>query len=158
MLVRAMVGVLVALATLAVAFFLSLRTRFSPVMDNIRRMNKRFINPRTMSSAGQRGAWASVVRHIGRSTGNDYETPIVAEPTGDGFIIALPYGTRADWVQNVLAAGFATIVRDGLAHDVDRPVVLIGEEGNAYFPPGEQRQHRLFGLDHFLVVHHRAQE
>jgi hypothetical protein len=46
-----------------------------------------------------------VIHHVGRTTGARYETPVVARPTDDGFAIALPYGTGADWLQNVLGQG-----------------------------------------------------
>jgi len=42
----------------------------------------------------------------------------------DGFIIPLPYGTRIDWLQNVLAAARATVSAKGEAHDVTEPEVI----------------------------------
>ena len=44
----------------------------------------------------------------------------MVRPTADGFAIALPYGTTADWLTNVLSAGHAVIVTEGTTHRVDR--------------------------------------
>lgn len=133
-------------------FTVAMRTRFRPVQDAIRRMNRATLNPRTMRTAGQRGAYASVVHHVGRTSGAPYATPIVARPTGDGFIVALPYGTRADWLKNVLAAGAATIDHDGGTYRVTRPEVVATATVDRHFRGGERRNHRLYGVDQALVV------
>ncbi len=94
-------GLFLALAVLLVAFVVSMRFKLRPVQDAIRRINRVTWNRRSMRTAGQPGAFASVVRHVGRRSGAPYETPIQAVRTDDGFAIALPYGTRSDWVKNV---------------------------------------------------------
>lgn len=87
-----------------VGLVVSMRTKFHPVLD-VRSMNRAVANPRQMVTAGQPAAYASVVHHVGRTTGTHRRTPVVAVPTDDGFAVALPYGPSADWVLNVLAAG-----------------------------------------------------
>ena len=105
-----------------------------------------------MESAGQPGAYASIVRHIGRTSGTSYDNPVQAFPTEDGFVIGLPYGTRADWVKNVLAAGSATITHEGETYEVDQPHVVPYETVVSYFSPETRRSHRLFGTDQCLRV------
>jgi hypothetical protein len=83
-------------------------------------------------------------------SGRAYETPVGAVATDDGFVIALPYGLRADWMKNVLASGSATIVNEGRTYEVDRPEIIPLEEGNAYFPGKEQRTHCRFGVENCL--------
>jgi hypothetical protein len=68
----------------------------------------------------------------------------------DGWAIALPYGTTADWVRNVLAAGAATIVHEGHTHVVDRPELVPTSTVAHHFPRGEQRNLRVFGVDRCL--------
>jgi len=65
-----------------------------------------------------------VIRHVGQTSGTAYETPIGALPTNGGFVIALPYGTRSDWLKNVLAKGSATIVAEGETYEVDHPTLV----------------------------------
>ena len=72
--------------------------------------------------------------------------------TEDGFVIALPYGTQADWLKNVLASGTATIVDEGETYLVDLPEVVLTSEAAQHFPPNEQRTHRLFAVDQTLQV------
>jgi deazaflavin-dependent oxidoreductase (nitroreductase family) len=65
-----------------------------------------------------------VVRHVGRTTGRPFETPVQAVVTDDWFVIALPYGANTDWLKNVLATKSATIVREGTTYTVDRPEIV----------------------------------
>lgn len=137
-------------ALLGLGFTWSFRTRFRPVQDAIRRLNRGFTNPRQLRSAGQPGAYASVVHHVGRTSGTEYRTPVVAVPSEGGFLIALPYGRDVDWARNILAAGSATIDHEGETYAVARPRFLSAGEANPHFPAKEQRTHRRFGVRDFL--------
>jgi len=137
-------------------FIFGMRTKNPTVLGGVRRMNRSFWNPRAMETAGTPGAYASIVRHVGRKSGQDYETPVGAVATEDGFVIALPYGAQADWLRNVLASGSAVIVHEGETHSVDRPEVISTEEATRYFSPQDLRAHRVFGIDQALRVRHAA--
>jgi hypothetical protein len=39
----------------------------------------------------------SLVRHVGRTSGKQYETPIIVAPAEGGFIAELTYGENVDW-------------------------------------------------------------
>jgi deazaflavin-dependent oxidoreductase (nitroreductase family) len=141
-----------ATAALLMVLFVGMRSHSPRVRRAVRRTNRRFFNPMQMRSAGQPGAYASVVRHRGRHTGHEYTTPVAAVPVDDGFLVALPYGTQSDWLQNVLAAGSATIVHEGHAWSVDSPSVvpLVGVFDE--FPASAQRSLRWFHVDDALHV------
>jgi deazaflavin-dependent oxidoreductase (nitroreductase family) len=145
-------GLFLMLMVIGVVFLLGMRTKYPPVINAVRRVNRAVLNPRQMGSAGTPGAYASVIRHSGRTTGKPYETPVGAVPTDDGFVIALVYGTQSDWLKNVLAAGSATIVDEGHTYRVDQPEVAAIETVAAQFPPSDQRSLRLFGVDQALRV------
>lgn len=134
------------------AFTLSFRTKFRPVQDTIRRMNRSMTNPRVLATAGQPGAPASVVHHVGRRSGAPYRTPVVAVPADGGFAVALPYGPRADWVRNVLTAGSATLDHEGVSIPVTDPELVPVDVANPLFPRKEQLLHRLYGVEDFLLV------
>jgi deazaflavin-dependent oxidoreductase (nitroreductase family) len=140
-----------------IAFVVSLRTRFRPVQDAIRRMNRAVTNPRQLRSAGQPGAYAAVVHHRGRTSGTAYRTPVVAVPADGCFAIALPYGPGADWVRNVLAAGTATLQHEGRTDPVAGPELVRAADANPFFPAKEQRMHRLYGVDDFLLLQEASQ-
>jgi deazaflavin-dependent oxidoreductase (nitroreductase family) len=144
-------GLLVAVVAMAIVFVAGMRAKSPVVLNAVRRSSrrsKRFV----MKTAGTPGASASVVRHLGRTSGTAYETPVVAVPTDDGFVIALPYGPNTDWLKNVLASGSATIVHDGSEHAVGQPEVIELAEATSRFGPNEQRAHRLFAVKQGLRV------
>ena len=128
-----------------------MRRKWPPVLNAVRRASRAF-KPVVLKTAGTVGAPASVVRHTGRVSGREYETPVVAVPTVDGFAIALPYGSNTDWLKNVLAAGSATLVTEGAAHLVDQPTVVPVSQVDSYFAGKEQRLHRRFAVRDALVV------
>jgi deazaflavin-dependent oxidoreductase (nitroreductase family) len=127
-----------------------LRWQVGPVLDFIRRMNKSVSNPRVMRTAGTTEAETSVIEHVGRTSGRAYRTPIDVIPTATGLIVALPYGTRADWVRNVLAAGSATVVTQGERVDVGRPSFVAIADVAHMVPKRTMRMLRLFGVTQLL--------
>ena len=109
--------------------------------------------PIAMRSAGTETSDTSVVRHIGRRSGRTYETPVVAVEDGDGFLIALPYGERTDWLKNVVADGMASVVSHGRTFQVDQPQVIPMAEATRFFGPKEQKLHRRFDVTTCLRLH-----
>jgi deazaflavin-dependent oxidoreductase (nitroreductase family) len=147
------VGVVVAaLVALLIAFMLGMRAKSPVVLRAVRRFNRRFANPRQMKTAGTPGAYAGVIRHVGRRSGHVYETPVGPFPTDDGFVIALPYGTSSNWVRNVLAAGSATLFTEGQAYDVDQPEVVPLSDFMDVLPSKERWNLRLFRVEQALRV------
>ena len=148
-----LVGTLVLLAVTFLALVMvGMRTKSPRVLRFVRRMNRAVSNPIQMRSAGHPGAYASIIRHRGRISGQHYETPVGAEATDDGFVIALPYGTTTDWLKNLLADGTATIVNEGETYEVDRPEVrpLASEIGR--FRTADQRNLRRFRVEQCVRV------
>jgi deazaflavin-dependent oxidoreductase (nitroreductase family) len=142
---RFILAVLLAASLLVLVFILGMRTKSPLVLNAIRRMNRDFLNPR-QRDAGEPNAYASLVRHTGRKSGAHYETPVVAEQTPDGFVIALPYGSQSDWLKNVVSAGSATLLHEGEAYVVGAPHLEAIESADAFFSSSDQRTHRLFGV------------
>jgi deazaflavin-dependent oxidoreductase (nitroreductase family) len=134
-----------------IVFVTGMRAKSPAVVNGVRKLG-RAMRPLAIKSAGGPGASASVVHHVGRTSGRSYSTPVGAVPTDDGFVIALPYGLSADWLKNVLASGSATITHDGSTSNVDRPEVIPLSAVEHQFSPNDQRAHRLFGVDQCLRV------
>jgi deazaflavin-dependent oxidoreductase (nitroreductase family) len=151
-------ALLLALVAIATVFFFGMRKKSPLVQDTVRRFNRDVTNPRAMQTAGTPGAYASVIRHVGRTTGQPHETPVRPAATDDGFLIALPYGTRADWLKNVLASGKATIVDGGTAYEVDRPEVVPMADVSTQFPSTDQKTLTRFAVDQCLRVRRVAQD
>ena len=137
-------GLCLVAVLLLLVFTIGMRTKSPMVLGAIRRANRAYFNPR-QRDAGAPGAYASLIRHTGRVTGASYETPVVAAATEDGFVIALPYGSQADWVKNVLASGSATMVNEGLTYRLSEPEVVSIGTADPCFSSKDQRAHRIFG-------------
>jgi hypothetical protein len=137
---------------IAIVVLLAWRAKSPLVLRPLIRLQRAIINPRQMRSAGTPGAYAAVIRHRGRATGRSLETPIGAVVAGDGFVIALVYGSRANWCQNVLASGSATIVHDGHTYAVDHPEIIPMQEVETRFTAGDQRGFRWLRVDQALRV------
>jgi deazaflavin-dependent oxidoreductase (nitroreductase family) len=88
----------------------------------IARFNKHFTNRVTRPLAPHLPTFG-VVFHAGRTSGRRYETPVNVFRRGDGFVIALTYGTQSDWVQNVLAARGCELVTRGTRYRLTDPQI-----------------------------------
>jgi deazaflavin-dependent oxidoreductase (nitroreductase family) len=118
------IAIVLAIGTLGAAFVLGWRAKSPLVLRPIVALSKRFMNPSQMRSAGTPGAYAGIIRHRGRVSGTAYETPVGIVADGDAFLVALPYGSRTQWLRNVLAAGSASIVHEGRTHRADMPTLV----------------------------------
>ena len=73
---------------------------------------KQVVNPIQGLWAPRLAPWAVIV-HIGRRSGTEYRTPVLAVRSGGALYVALFYGTGAQWVRNVRAAGGGEVIRRG---------------------------------------------
>jgi len=108
-------------------------------------INKRVFNPRALRN----GRW-QVIHHVGRSTGRPFQTPLEAIAVDDGFVVTLVYGSRSDWVRNVLAAGSARLETDGTFVDLVEPEIIDADEAYALLQAGTKKPPRLLRIDEFL--------
>ena len=153
-----LVVVVLALAALAIGFVMAWRKKSGLVLEPIIWMSKRVMNPMQMRSAGTPGAYASIVRHRGRISGAEYATPVGVVADGDAFLVALPYGARAQWLRNVLAAGSATLVHEGTTYQVDRPELIALATVADRFSASDQRLFRWLHVEDCLRLHNAERE
>jgi deazaflavin-dependent oxidoreductase (nitroreductase family) len=73
-------------------------------MSFLRPFTTRLVNPFTRLFAGRLPGFG-ILSYTGRKTGRRYRTPISVFNRGNFFVFALTYGSEANWVRNVLAAG-----------------------------------------------------
>lgn len=143
-------AIALGLIALAVAFVVGWRVKSPLVLRPIIALSKRFMNPAQMRTAGTPGAYAGIIRHRGRVSGTAYETPIGIVEDGGSFLVALPYGTRAQWLRNVLAAGSATIVHEGRTCRVDVPELVPMTTVVDRFTSSDQQGFRVLRVDQAL--------
>ena len=116
------------------------------------------LNPLTLRFARSGSGPFAIVRHVGRRSGKQYETPIIARPTEDGFIIELTYGYEVDWHKNVLAAGGCTLLWHGREFKLRGIQRLETELGLSAFSPFQRSILHLLNRRHFekLTFHSNA--
>jgi deazaflavin-dependent oxidoreductase (nitroreductase family) len=144
----ALIVLLVALCGLA--FVVGMRRRWAVLHGLIFWVSRRWLNPIQMRSAGRPSAYAGVIRHVGRRSRRDYETPVGIVPVDGGFVIALPYGRRPDWLRNVLGAGTATVVHEGRTVPVTGPGIIPSADVAELFSASDRRAMRLLRTDECL--------
>ena len=75
------------------------------MLDKVRVFNKYVTNKILIHIAGRSFGHFAILTHEGRKSGKLYRLPIIAEPLGNGFVIALTYGKKVDWYENIKAKG-----------------------------------------------------
>ena len=108
-------------------------------------VNKRLFNPRAIA----RGKWP-VLTHVGRVSGETYHTPLDAHPVEGGYLFVLVYGSRSDWVRNVLAAGRARLRIGGGDVELAAPRLVGEDEAFGALPEGVTRPPKLLRVTEFL--------
>lgn len=97
---------------------------------------KHTLNPLTLRMARRGFGPFSLVRHVGRTSGGTFETPLILARVPEGFVAELTYGTRVNWYRNVVAAGHAVVVWRGREYAIDRIEPCSVEAGlRAFGPP-----------------------
>ncbi len=93
-----------------------------PVPKWVAQVNKRVFN-RLELKRGKR----PVLTHVGRSSGETYQTPLDAHAVDGGYIFILMYGSGSDWAKNVLAAGTARLQAEGEEFGLVSPRLVTKE-------------------------------
>jgi len=65
-----------------------------------------------------------ILTHVGRKSGKVYDTPVNVFRAPNGFIIALTYSSKSEWVKNVLAAGGCELQTVGMRYQLSSPNVV----------------------------------
>jgi deazaflavin-dependent oxidoreductase (nitroreductase family) len=120
-------------------------------------INKRVFNPLEL----RRGS-RPVLTHVGRSSGTLYRTPLDAHPVDGGYVFILVYGSRSDWVRNVMAAGRAHLAIDGAELELTAPRLITADEAwraldaDVKRPPGFLRISEYLRMDLADVIRARG--
>src|SRR5918999_6188583 len=94
----------------------------------------------------------AIVVHRGRRSGREYKTLVWAFRSEQGFLIALTYGSRSEWVKNVLADGGATLITRQGRRDLVHPRIVHGDEGLQAMPLFIRPALRILSVDDYLFL------
>jgi deazaflavin-dependent oxidoreductase (nitroreductase family) len=104
----------------------NVRTRFLWLLNNT--LNR----ATTRIARGARGPF-SLIRHVGRTSGRVYETPVILATVPEGFIAELTYGDRVNWYRNVVAAGGCVVIHHRREHRVTGVEACDAERGRGAY-------------------------
>lgn len=122
------------------------------VSKQIRRFNRETLNPWMMKHAGGKHWYASVVKHTGRASGREYETPVVMHEVDGCLAIPLPYGRDVDWLENLQHAGGGFAVHKGLEYRLTDPVIVSRDAIAEALGPRDALRYRAFGIGDFVKL------
>jgi len=120
------------------------------LLDRIRVMNKYFTNKVLIHVSGKRFGHFAILSHVGRKSGKLYRIPIIAEPIENGFVIALTYGKKVDWFENVMAQGGCSLKWKNKEYRLINPEFIDREVGIAAFPVIFRSGLRKMGIQYYL--------
>jgi hypothetical protein len=112
------------------------------------------INPLTIRAARRGRGPFSIVRHVGRTSGRVYETPLILAEVPQGFVAELTYGEGVAWYRNLVAAGGrCTILHRGATFAIDRMDPIEAEAGLRAFGAPRNVVLRLLRRRDFRLLH-----
>ena len=113
---------------------------------------KHTLNRLTTRVARSRHGPFALVRHVGRRSGRQYETPVILARVPEGFVAELTYGPDVDWYKNVTAAGRCTVLHHGREYAVEAITEYPAEQGIAAFPPPARMVLTALGRHEFRLL------
>jgi deazaflavin-dependent oxidoreductase (nitroreductase family) len=117
------------------------------------------LNPWMLRVAGRIPPWV-VLHHVGRRSGKEYRTPLVAfaaRPEQEILaVMPLPWGTGTDWVRNTMSAGTVRLTRGGTDFLVKDVRVVPAYEVVDWLAPAPSMLLSALGIEECLVgtLHH----
>jgi hypothetical protein len=120
--------------------------------DQIRRFNRNTLNPWMMRRAGGEHWYASVVKHVGRASGTQYETPVVMLAVDGHLAIPLPYGDDVDWLENLQYAGGGAALHKGAEYVLTDPVIVSRAAIAESLGHRDAFRYRVLGIDEFVKL------
>ncbi len=110
-------------------------------------INKRFVNPKALVSEN----W-EVVTHVGRSSGKTHRTPLGSWEVDGTRVFVIVYGSRSDWVQNILSSGRARLETGGQIEELGSPRLISGATARSILDGGYKLPPRFLRIDEYLQM------
>jgi deazaflavin-dependent oxidoreductase (nitroreductase family) len=121
-------------------------------LDRVRVFNKHVTNKIMRYICGRKFGHFAILTHFGRKSGKAYRIPIIAEPVENGFVIALTYGLKVDWYDNVKAKGSCSLYWKKREYSLINPELVDKATGLMTFPPIIQTGLKRAGTEYFLKL------
>jgi deazaflavin-dependent oxidoreductase (nitroreductase family) len=76
----------------------------------------------------------AIVHHVGRRSGRQYRTPVVAFRSRAGFVIPMTYGRDVDWARNIVKARRCEIQQMGSRFTLHKPRIVDFKAAAPHLP------------------------
>jgi deazaflavin-dependent oxidoreductase (nitroreductase family) len=93
-----------------------------------------------------------VLTHQGRRSGQVYHTPLNVFRRDDTYLFFLTYGSEAQWVKNVLAAGSCSLETRGHTVRLVEPELITDPDLRPAPPLVRLIERRLAGVTQYLLM------
>lgn len=121
----------------------------------LRSVNRVFTNPLMRTFA-----WLvpplAVVHHVGRKSGREYRTPVLAFPSKKCVLVPMTYGRDVDWARNLLAAHGGVIEQGGRRAALQNPRIVAFGAAEKHLPPALRPVFRALDLPGYLLLDRRG--
>ncbi len=126
------------------------------LLDRIRVLNKHVTNKLLIHISGKGLGMFAILTHTGRKSGKFYQIPIIVVPVQNGFVIALTYGRKTDWYENVKAKGGCSLRWKRHDYALTDPVFIDQAQGLQAFPALFQLGLKSMGVQDYLRLSFQA--
>ena len=116
----------------------------------------RYVDPVLRPLARRLPAFGVVI-HRGRKSGRIYETPVNVFREGEAYLFFLTYGSDAQWVKNILAAGSCSLETRGRVVQLVDPELVTDPELRPAPQPARFIERRLAGVTQYLRMREVSQ-
>jgi deazaflavin-dependent oxidoreductase (nitroreductase family) len=117
----------------------------------MRQVNRVFTNP-IMGPLARVMPPLAVLHHVGRTSGRNYRTPVVAFRSGERFVIPMTYGRDVDWARNIVRARGCQMEQMGRSFSASNPRVVDFETAGPELPDVLREAFRLADLPGYLLL------
>ena len=117
----------------------------------MRDVNRVFTNP-VMGTFAWLVPPLAVVHHVGRKSGRQYRSPVVAFRSDTGFVIPMTYGLDVDWARNLVQAGGGDVEQMGRRVAVRSPRIVDFDVAAPRLPAALRALFRAGNLPGYVLV------
>ena len=117
----------------------------------MRHVNRVFTNP-IMGPLARVMPPLAVIHHVGRTTGRNYSTPVVAFRSQERFVIPMTYGRDVDWARNIVNAHHCQMEQMGRRFTASNPRVVDFETAGPELPVAVREAFRIADLPGYLLL------
>lgn len=117
----------------------------------MRHVNRVFTNP-FMGPLARVMPPLAVVHHVGRTSGRNYSTPVVAFRSRERFVIPMTYGRDVDWARNIVKAHGCQMEQMGRRFTTSNPRVVDFDAAVPELPGAVREAFRIADLPGYVLL------